>query len=212
MIGNQAVNGLTQLLVKDIATYEHSIRIGKMAKLMAAYLNYDEQQTQKLIAGCCLHDMGKVHIHESILKKKSSLTQEEWKFMKRHAFFGVQMAIMEGITDQDIIDTIHYHHERWDGTGYPTGLQGTDIPLYARICSILDAFDSMISDLPYKKGMSIQHAREELIRQSYSQFDGRYVQVFLTIQDIILAYIQRDSVHSASYFARSVYHPEIMQQ
>lgn len=85
--GEQAVNGLTQLLVKDIVTYEHSIRVGKMAKLMAAYLNFDELQTQKLIAGCCLHDIGKVHIHDSILKKKSSLTQEEWKYMKCHAFF-----------------------------------------------------------------------------------------------------------------------------
>ncbi len=61
------------------------------------------------------------------------------------------MAIMEGITDQDVIDTIHYHHERWDGTGYPSGLKGNDIPVYARICSILDAFDCMISDRPYKK-------------------------------------------------------------
>lgn len=210
MIGDQAVNGLTQLLVKDIDTYEHSIRVGKMAKLMAAYLNFDELQTQKLIAGCCVHDIGKVHIHDSILKKKSSLTQEEWKFMKRHAFFGVQMAIMEGITDQDIIDIIHYHHERWDGTGYPNGLKGNDIPVYARICSILDAFDSMISDRPYKKGMSIQHAREELLRQSHSQFDGRYVRVFLTIQDMILAHIQKDSVHTMTYHDRSLYHSEIV--
>ncbi|MGF9711479.1 HD-GYP domain-containing protein [Paenibacillus naphthalenovorans] len=208
--GEQAVNGLTQLLVKDIVTYEHSIRVGKMAKLMAAYLNFDELQTQKLIAGCCLHDIGKVHIHDSILKKKSSLTQEEWKYMKCHAFFGVQMAIMEGITDQDVIDTIHYHHERWDGTGYPSGLKGNDIPVYARICSILDAFDCMISDRPYKKGMSIQHAREELLNQSYSQFDGHYVQVFLTIQDMILEHIQRDSVHSIAYHTRAIYHSGIV--
>lgn len=210
VIGDQAVNGLTQLLVKNMAAYEHSIRLGKMAKLMAAYLNFDELETQKLIAGCCLHDIGKVHIHDSILNKKSSLTQEEWEFMKRHAFFGVQMAIMEGIADQDIIDTIHYHHERWDGTGYPNGLKGIDIPVYARICSILDAFDSMISDRPYKKGMSIQQAREELLRQSYSQFDGYYVRVFFTIQDVILAHIQKNSVHSMTYHDRPMYHSEIV--
>lgn len=140
MIGKQVVHGFTQLLKKDVATYEHSIRVGSMAKIMATCLQFDEVQTYKLIAGCCLHDIGKVLIPDSILKKHSSLTPEEWEAMKHHPFQGVQMAALEGLVDQDIVGTIHFHHERWNGSGYPSGLKGLEIPVYARICSIIDAF------------------------------------------------------------------------
>jgi putative nucleotidyltransferase with HDIG domain len=177
------INELIQLLKKDVDTYEHCLRVGKMAKIMASYLGFNEEQSHKLVMGCYLHDIGKILIPDEILKKRSSLTADEWETMKRHSSLGIQLAREKGIMDQDIIDTILFHHERWDGLGYPSGLIGDAIPPVARICSIIDAFDCMVSDRPYRKGLSVQQAKQELLLQSDRQFEKSYVQVFLSISD-----------------------------
>lgn len=177
------INELIQLLKKDVDTYEHCLRVGKMAKIMASHLDFNEEQSRKLVMGCYLHDIGKILIPNEILKKRSSLTADEWETMKRHSSLGVQLAREKGIVDQDIIDTILFHHERWDGLGYPCGLIGDAIPPVARICSIIDAFDCMVSDRPYRRALSIQQAKQEILHQSDKQFEKSYVQVFLSIPE-----------------------------
>jgi putative nucleotidyltransferase with HDIG domain len=177
------VNGLIQLLKKDVDTYEHCLRVGKMAKIMASYLGFNEEQSRKLVMGCCLHDIGKILIPNEILKKRLSLTADEWAIMKRHSSLGVQLAREAGIVDQEIMDSILFHHERWDGLGYPFGLSGEAIPPVARICSIIDAFDCMVSDRPYRTALSVQQAKQELLHQSDKQFEKSYVQVFLSIPE-----------------------------
>jgi putative nucleotidyltransferase with HDIG domain len=181
MKNEQLLNVLYRLMKKDATTFEHSIRVGRIAKIVSLLLHYNKKQTSTLVTGCLLHDIGKILIPNEILNKEASLTIEEWETMRRHPFLGVNLAVKEGILNQSIIETIHFHHERWDGSGYPYGLRGNDIPSSARICAIIDAFDSMLHDRPYRKGISIQEAKEELWYQSRKQFDKNYVQVLLKI-------------------------------
>jgi putative nucleotidyltransferase with HDIG domain len=181
MRNEQLLDVLYRLMKKDASTFEHSVRLGRIAKIMALLLHYNKEQTSSLVAGCLLHDIGKVLIPDEILNKETSLTIEEWETMRLHPFLGVNLAVKEGIDHQNIIETIHFHHERWDGSGYPYGLRGNNIPSSARICAIIDAFDCMLHDRPYRKGISIQEAKEELWYQSRKQFDKNYVQVFLKI-------------------------------
>lgn len=177
------LNILYRLMKKDPVTYEHSMRVGKMAKVMAFHLSLTPQQTRDLVAGCLIHDIGKIMIPDEILIKETALTVREWEAMRRHPILGANLATKNGIGSQSIIEIIKFHHERWDGAGYPYGLRGDYIPLFARICSILDTFDCMVHDRPYRKAVTIQEAKDELWYQSKKQFDKNLVQVFLNIPE-----------------------------
>lgn len=172
---------LFRLMKKELSTYEHCMRVGKMAKIMASYLHYNQEQTRSLVVGCLLHDIGKIFIPTDIINKETGTTVEEWETMKRYPVLGANLAQKEGIQDLNIVEIIKFHRERWDGAGYPYGLRGEFIPSFARICCILDAFDGMVQDLPHRKGLSVQEAKQELWYQSRKQFDKNFVQVFLSI-------------------------------
>lgn len=177
------VDKLLLLLKKDVNTYEHSLRVGKLCKMMASLLQLDEKQTRQLIQGGCLHDIGKLLIPDQILMKDSALTDQEWKIMKQHPVLGSNMMMAFTELDPKIAEIILYHHERWNGQGYPSGLSGENIPAFARICAIIDAFDSMVSDRPYRKGLSINTAVKELLSHSGTQFDPNYVALFLSLSE-----------------------------
>jgi HD-GYP domain-containing protein (c-di-GMP phosphodiesterase class II) len=175
------VKFLIQLLSKDIETYHHSLRVGNMANVFADHLNFSDEQKQKLMIGCCLHDCGKILIPNEVLNKEGALTQKEWEVMKCHPIMGMRLLLAEGVIDEEIINIVKLHHERLDGLGYPFGMKGDEIPIYARICSIIDAYDSMLSNRVYRKGISPLEAREELLKHSNTQFDEFYVREFLSI-------------------------------
>lgn len=185
------VNSMLRILTKDRDTYEHSLRVGKLAEILAFYCDFTDDQKRKLIIGCYLHDIGKIVIPDQILNKKSTLEVDEWEVMKQHTILGVILVENEGITDSEVIEIVRYHHERWDGSGYPYGLRGDEIPIFSRICSIVDAFDCMVSDRPYRKGMSIQQAKEELLSQNGKQFDPFYVEIFLRLPDLLLGNLEQ---------------------
>ncbi|BBI35508.1 HD-GYP domain-containing protein [Cohnella abietis] len=170
---------LLQLLKKDATTYEHSLRVGKLCEIMAGHLNLDEKEAKHLIHGGYLHDIGKIHIPEDILKKDSTLTKEEWKMMQTHALLGSEMMCKYVSIDQEILEVIQFHHERWNGKGYPCGLSQNEIPKLARICGILDSFDSMVSIRPYCQSKTFAEAKEELVLCSGTQFDKEYVDIFI---------------------------------
>ncbi|NIK77782.1 putative nucleotidyltransferase with HDIG domain [Paenibacillus castaneae] len=169
------------LKAKDRDTYEHSLRVGELCKLMAGRLSMDDEQTKHLFHGGLLHDIGKMFIDPNILQKRSALTKEEWTIMQRHASFGAEMMSAYGDVDNEILDIIRYHHERWNGRGYPYGLSGKHIPRFARICGIIDSFDSMVSDRPYRKGLTFMEAKEELVCHSGTQFDKQFVDLFISL-------------------------------
>ncbi|MGG1550473.1 HD-GYP domain-containing protein [Paenibacillus ferrarius] len=171
---------MKQLLKKDLNTYEHSVRVGKLCAAMAAPLGLDEKQAKWLLLGGYLHDVGKMFVPKYILTKTSALSPHEWKIMQQHTQWGAQI-LLDYEVEPEIIDIIHFHHERLNGKGYPLGLGGRNIPVLAQICGIVDSFDSMVSDRPYRKGMPIHDAVEELLLHSGTQFDSEYVQKFLTL-------------------------------
>ena len=127
--------------------------------------------------GSLLHDIGKIGVPEGILGKTGPLTREEWEIVKTHPLIGGQICAPVKFL-RKAIPLIEAHHERWDGTGYPRGMKGEEIPLQARIFSIVDAFDAMTSDRPYRTSLSFEVAVNEIVRASGTQFDPGVVRAF----------------------------------
>ena len=132
---------------------------------------------RSLERGSLLHDIGKIGISDTILHKPGPLSEEEWVVMRRHPDIGAK--IVEGIPFlEDTIPLIRHHQERWDGTGYPDGLRGEEIPILARMFSIVDAFDALTSKRPYRQKISEQEALEYIQEQAGTFFDPEIVEVF----------------------------------
>ncbi|WP_239559400.1 PAS domain S-box protein [Sporohalobacter salinus] len=159
-------------------TLEHSQRLEGMAVEIGRKLNLSEQELNTLASLADLHDLGKISISEGILQKKGSLNSDEWEKIRRHPELGYKIANSSPKLTQ-IAEGILCHHERWDGQGYPQGLEGEDIPLLARIITIVDAYDVMTNGRPYKESMSKEEAIEELKNCAGSQFDPAIVNIFV---------------------------------
>jgi HD-GYP domain-containing protein (c-di-GMP phosphodiesterase class II) len=163
---------------KDPYTRGHSSRVVKYALIIGEALNLDRDELKRLEVSAILHDVGKIGIPDRILGKPGKLTFEEFAYMKRHPVLG--SSIIEPIAElQGLIPNIMHHHERYDGSGYPNGLKGKEIPFYARIICIADSFDAMTTDRPYRRRKSIRTAYRELHKNSGTQFDPKLVPVFV---------------------------------
>jgi putative nucleotidyltransferase with HDIG domain len=174
-----AIKEMNQLMEKDSDTYDHSVRVASIAKVMAAWLKLDELRTHQLVTGCFLHDIGKLRIPLEVLTKTSALAPHEWDLMMLHSSIGAQIVSSYSHMEKEIIEVVEFHHERWNGKGYPKGLSGRDIPAHARICAIIDAFDCMISDRPYRQGLPVEEAKKQLLLHAGGQFDENYVNIFI---------------------------------
>jgi HD-GYP domain-containing protein (c-di-GMP phosphodiesterase class II) len=162
---------------KDSYTGGHTKRVGKFAELIAQELALPEEEIKQIRLSAALHDIGKIGIEDKILKKDSPLTQEEFNVMKMHPHFGHEiLAHIKGL--EKVVDGMRYHHERPDGTGYPYGLKGDEIPLIAQIISVADTFDAMISTRPYRKGLNPLLAHQEILKYSGQQFSPVIVEAF----------------------------------
>lgn len=163
---------------KDHCTGGHSDRVTRYALLMGDALGTDSQTLDALKVAGLLHDLGKIGVPDSILNKPSGLTQREQQVIRQHPSIGE--SILKRAPQFDlIVPAVLFHHERWDGDGYPNRLAGESIPLVARILAIADAFDAMTSDRPYRRAMSIQEAIFELRANSGKQFDPTLVEMFI---------------------------------
>ena len=168
----------TTLLEKNQDTHNHGDRLVNLSKSMSEVLNITEEEKIALELVSTLHDIGKIGIDKSIIEKPGKLTEEEWREMKRHPEIGYRIA--HTIPElRKIAEYILSHHERWDGKGYPQGLKGEEIPYMARIISIIDAYDAMTQDRPYRKAISKNEAIKELYKNSGTQFDPNLVKVFV---------------------------------
>lgn len=130
--------------------------------------------------GALLHDIGKLAIPDSILLKPGKLTEEEWAIMRKHPEYAYQMLYPIAYL-RPALDIPYWHHERWDGKGYPRGLKGEEIPLSARIFAVVDAWDAMRSDRPYRKALSVEEALAEIEKGAGTQFDPKVVAAFLSL-------------------------------
>ena len=164
--------------VKDKYTYGHTERVVLYSKLMADELNLEEDDRKRLVYAAYLHDIGKIDIPKMLLNKQSSLNSKEWNIMKQHPVKGIE--IISHVKSLDhIIPLIRHHHEKYDGSGYPDGLKGTDIPYLARILTVVDCFDAMVSNRSYKERRTIESAIQELKCCSMTQFDPEVVEAFI---------------------------------
>jgi len=165
------------LETRDAETHGHSERVVTFSLRLGRELGLDKAQMTALEFGSLLHDIGKIGVPDAILRKPAKLDEEEWARMREHPLHGQQILreieFLEGAAR-----VVAQHHERWDGTGYPFGLRGEEIDLNARIFSVADAFDAMISDRVYRRGRSYEAAAEELDNWSGRQFDPQVVAAF----------------------------------
>lgn len=167
------------LFEKSHETEKHAKRMNEFAQKLGRNLGLNENVLNDLSLLSSLHDIGKIAITEEILLKKTRLTEEEWEAIKKHPVIGSNIA--KSTTQiAHVADGILYHHEWWDGSGYPKGLKGENIPIEARIISIVDAYDVMRNGRPYKRKMSKTEAVMELKRCSGTQFDPNLVEIFLS--------------------------------
>jgi len=163
--------------IRDSGTAAHSETVGRYAGAIARELGLPGDLVERVRFGGIVHDVGKIGIPDSVLRKPGWLDQEDWIEMRRHPEIGAR--ILRGANLDDIGEWVLAHHERPDGRGYPSGLAGADIPLEARILAVADAYEAMTSDRVYRPAMAPAAAREELRRCSGTQFDSRVVDAFL---------------------------------
>lgn len=168
------------LYEKSIETENHAERLKEMALQLGISVGLTNRKLDELVLLAALHDIGKIAIPESILKKEGALDAYEWEKIKKHPEVGYRI-VLSSPQLSPISKGVLYHHEWWDGSGYPEGLSGNDIPITARIISIVDAYDVMLNGRPYKKPMSKRQAIRELKKFSGKQFDPALVQTFIKI-------------------------------
>jgi len=167
---------------RDEETRFHIDRVREIALLFGEALDWDKQAKVVLEFGAILHDIGKLIVPKRVLNKNGEFTPEEWDIMRQHPEAGVKM--LEGIDHlKPAIPFVLYHHERWDGKGYPTGLAGEKIPLEGRIMAIVDAYDALRSKRPYQEEVTKEEALERIQEGSRIHFDPYLVRKFLEIAD-----------------------------
>lgn len=176
-IGLRALLGTVS--AKDKYTLGHSERVMDYAEMIGREMRLDMEKIRLLKIAALLHDIGKVEIPESVLNKNEPLTEEDIKMLQRHPDYSAD--ILEPLSGIELlIDSIKHHHERFDGTGYPSGISGDEIPIEARILCVADSFDAMLSDRPYRKGMRFEEVITELKENAGTQFDPFIIEVFLS--------------------------------
>ncbi len=166
---------------KDPYTKGHSTSVSRYSEALARAINLPENEVERIKIGALLHDVGKIGIPESVLKKPGKLTPEEWEIMKQHPTIGAEKVLAPNEALRDLIPIVKYHHERIDGAGYPEGLKGNEIPLAARIVSVADTYHALVSDRPYRKGMPIEKACQILKEGAGTQWDPDLVRQFISI-------------------------------
>ena len=175
------VEALTAALdAKNSYTCGHSGRVAELSLLIVRQLKLPLAEQNRIHVGAHLHDIGKIGIPDAILDKPGRLDPQEMEMIKTHPVIGDQI-IGKTRLFQSVSDIVRYHHERYDGRGYPDGLCGENIPLGARIVALADAFDAMTSPRPYRPALDIKAALDELVHCRNSQFDPALVDVFVSL-------------------------------
>lgn len=182
-IGNDSTylgNQMIALQNYDDYTYKHCLRVAMLATSVAYQLQLSKSDTKDVIISALLHDIGKSGIDHDIIIKPSKLTDAEFAEIKRHPFMGYNVLKNSGSAfNANIMSGVLFHHEKYDGSGYPTGLQGRDIPLIARILAVCDVFDALTSNRPYRKPWSVAEAEEYILGSCGTHFDFDVTSAFM---------------------------------
>ena len=164
---------------RDDDTGQHTRRVGRIAASLAAGLGVSSAEVELINRAAQLHDVGKIGVPDQILLKPGKLTQEEYQIMQRHSSIGAEiLAGGRSSLIQTAAEIAHHHHERWDGSGYPAGLSGEEIPIGARVVALADVLDALSHNRPYRGAWPLQEVLEEIYRQAGQHFDPRVVDAF----------------------------------
>ncbi|QEN08487.1 HD domain-containing protein [Oceanispirochaeta crateris] len=184
---------------RDMETGGHIFRIGRSSVLLGKKYGLTSKDCESLFYSSLLHDLGKIGIPDSILLKPGPLNSQEWDLMRQHTTIGASLlSNSDHLLFSSARDVALYHHEKWDGSGYPAGLSGEQIPLIGRICAIVDVFDALISARPYKKAFSVEYALSIIEKGSGSHFDPSLVKTFKLVLDDIVN-LQNDSMEELEF-------------
>jgi putative two-component system response regulator len=176
-----AITALAYALeAKDVYTSGHSQRVTEIAVAIAKHLGLDKENIEKIRLASLVHDIGKIGVREVVLNKPGSLSDEEYEHVRLHSVTGERI-LKPIVDDGDILKAVRHHHERYDGTGYPDGLKGEQIPQLARIIAVADTFDAMTSERPYRKALTKEAACAEVERCRGTQFDPEAADAFLEV-------------------------------
>jgi putative nucleotidyltransferase with HDIG domain len=177
----QIILGLAQSIKeRDILTYEHSRRVATYAQRLALHYGWNRLAAQELALAALVHDLGKTWITNDILLKTAPLSHEERLIMEKHPVIGARMLLGYDL-HPFYVETVLYHHEAFDGHGYPAGLRGEEIPLSARMLAIVDAYDALTSQRPYKPALSSLEAWEQLMLSAGTHFDPVLLDAFIDL-------------------------------
>ena len=164
----------------DVYTYGHSAQVAGYVGALVEKMDLSKEEQALVVKAALIHDVGKIGIMDNIIGKQGPLTEEEKNIMKQHPVIGADIVWrMDGL--QGLVPLVRHHHERWDGTGYPAGLAGEEIPLGARIIALADSLDAMSSDRPYRAPLKAQEIKVEISANSGQQFDPKVVQAFQAV-------------------------------
>jgi putative nucleotidyltransferase with HDIG domain len=169
---------LSKLRSIDDYTYEHSVNVCVLSLIVGIDLNIDKDSLKKLGIGAILHDIGKVGISENIIKKPTRLSQNEFEDIKKHTEYGYEILRRTNVSEEAAQIAL-YHHERYDGTGYPEGLKGEEIPLFSRIVAVADVYDAISNDRVYKKKLSPDKVFRQLAQLANKHFDASIMEMFV---------------------------------
>jgi putative two-component system response regulator len=167
---------------RDDATGSHARRVGDLSAMLARAMDVAEEEVELIWRAAPLHDVGKIAVPDGVLLKPGPLSEEEWVILRRHPAVGSMILSGSHFPVLQMAEEIALsHHERWDGTGYPRGLRGEEIPIASRIVALVDCFDALVRERPYKAAWTAEEAIAEIVRQRGRHFDPRVVDAFLEI-------------------------------
>ena len=168
------------LEARDPYTQGHSLRVAEVAVLLAREMGLGREEQEAVRHGCLLHDIGKIHVPDAVLRKAGSLDETEFELMRRHPAVGEQICRSLAFA-RPFLAVIRHHHERWDGMGYPDGLAGVEISLHARITAVADAWDAMTTDRPYRVALPLDIALQRLTDGAGTQWDPDLIELFVRV-------------------------------
>ncbi|HEY4390485.1 MAG TPA: HD domain-containing phosphohydrolase [Paenibacillus sp.] len=174
------------LLYKHPEIYHHSVRVAMLAEKIAKPLKLSNEDKGQLVRGCFLHDIGKSMIPRDVVLQKDSLSESQLEIIKLYPIIGAEMVERNPGFGPEIIQIVKYNQERWDGSGYPEGLYGEEIPYAARICAVIDAFDMMMTSRKDIRKYKVREAKLELLKYRGTKFDPDIVNVLTKLPDQVL--------------------------
>lgn len=194
--------------LRDDSTGEHSYRVGKLAALLATEFGCEDETCFMIELAARLHDIGKIGVPDAILLKPDKLNASELQIMRTHTTVGAELLSKSAIPHMQMAEEIaRYHHEWWDGSGYPGNLSGTAIPLAARITALADVFDALTHKRPYKIAWPIDAALDQIARLNGSQFEPQLTQLFI----VLVARLRKDHIDLDSFLGQAAHGSPFLQ-